>query len=90
MPPSLSMHDLLPRPMPTNEEIQLNIDVSIMMRKMNMSVHVVEMCKVPSVRREVMKAFKVPYEAKDSLVILNTMCHGQQSDDNLLSIFRWV
>jgi hypothetical protein len=42
-PPSPLIHNFLPKPMPTNEEIQLNIDVSIMMGKMNMSVPVVEM-----------------------------------------------
>jgi hypothetical protein len=81
-PPPPSMHDLLPKPMPTNEELRLNIDVSAMIGKMNMSVPVVEMCKIPSVRREVLKALKVPDEAEDPPVILNTMYHGQQREEN--------
>ena len=63
------MHNLFPKPMPTDEEIQLNIDVSAMMGKLNMSVHVVEMCKITSVRREVMKALKVSDEVVDPPVI---------------------
>jgi len=47
-----------------------------------MLIPVVEMCKIPSVRREVMKALKVPDEAKDTPVILNTMYHGQQRKEN--------
>jgi hypothetical protein len=43
---------------------------------------VVEMCKIPSIRREVLKALKAPDEAKYPLVILNTMYHGQQREVN--------
>jgi hypothetical protein len=47
-----------------------------MFGKMNMSVPMVEMCKIPSVRREVLKALKVPNEEEDPPMILNTMYHG--------------
>jgi hypothetical protein len=65
-----------------NEEIQLNIYVLAMVGKMNMTVLVTEMCKIPSVRREVLKFLKVPNEEEDPLVILNTMYHGRQRDTN--------
>jgi len=55
----------------------LNADVSTILGKMNMSIHVVEMCKIPSIRREVLKALKVPNEEEYAPVILNTMCHGR-------------
>jgi hypothetical protein len=64
------------------EEIQLNIDVSTMVGKMNMTVLVTEMCKIPSIRREVLKLLKVPNEEEDPLMILNTMYHGRQRDTN--------
>ena len=41
--PPPPVHDLLPRLAPSNEELHLNIDVSDMMGKMNMSVPVIEM-----------------------------------------------
>jgi hypothetical protein len=77
-PPPPLVRELLPQPTPTNEELCLNIDVSSMMGKMNMSVPVVEICKIPYVRREVLKALKVQDETGDPLVILNTMYHGRQ------------
>jgi hypothetical protein len=66
-PPPPPVRDLLPRPTQEDEEIQLNIDVPTMIGKMNMSVPVVEMCKIPSVRREVLKMLKVPVEVEDPL-----------------------
>jgi hypothetical protein len=81
-PPPPSVHDYLPKPTPTDEELQLNIDVSAMMGKMNMSVPLIEMCKIPSIKREVLRTLKVPVEAEDPPVILNTMYHGQQREDN--------
>jgi hypothetical protein len=81
-PPPLLMHNLLPKPIPANEEIQLNIYVLAMIGNMNMSTPIVEMCKIPSIRREVLKVLKVPDEAKYPSVILNTMYHGQQREDN--------
>jgi hypothetical protein len=76
------MHDMLPKPAPTNEELWLNIYVPTMIGKMNISVPVVKMCKIPSIRREVLKALKMPDEARDPLVILNTMYHGKQREEN--------
>jgi hypothetical protein len=69
------------KPAPTDEELRLDIDVPTMIGKMNMSVPVVEMCKIPSVRKEVLKALKVPTEVEDPPVILNTMYHGQQREE---------
>jgi hypothetical protein len=65
------IHDLLPQPTPSNEELPLSIDVPSMMGKMNMPVPMVEMCKITSVRREVLKALKVQDEAGDPPVNLN-------------------
>jgi hypothetical protein len=56
--PPPPVHDLLPRLTHADEEIQLNIDVPMMIGKMNMSVPVVEMCKIPFVRREVLKGIE--------------------------------
>jgi hypothetical protein len=75
LPPPV--HDLLPKPTQIDKEIQLNIHVPAMIGKMNMSLPVVEMCKIPSVRREVLKALKVPNEEEDPLVIFKTMYHGR-------------
>jgi hypothetical protein len=83
-PPPLLVHDLLPQPTPTNKDLRLNIDVPSMIGKMNMSVPVVEMCKIPFVRREVLKALKVQDEARDAPMMLNTMYHGSQGEDNPL------
>jgi hypothetical protein len=81
-PPPPPVHDLLPQPAPTDEDLHLNIDVPGMIGKMNMLVPVVEMCKIPSIRREVLKALKVQDEAGDPPVILNTMYHGSQGEEN--------
>jgi hypothetical protein len=62
--------------MQTDEEIQLNIDVPAMVGKMNVIVPMVEMLKIPSVRREVLKVLMIPAEPIYPHVILNTMCHG--------------
>jgi hypothetical protein len=43
-PPPPSMHNLLLNPVPTNEEIQLNIDMTTMTRKINILVPIVDMC----------------------------------------------
>jgi hypothetical protein len=50
-------------------------------------VFVVEMCKIPSIRREVIKALKVPDDAEYPPVILNTMYHGQQRDEKQTSFY---
>jgi hypothetical protein len=81
-PPPPPIHDLLPQPAPSNEELRLNIYVLGMMGKMNMSILVVEKCKIPSVRREVWKTLKVQDEAGYLPIILNTMYHGRQGEDN--------
>jgi hypothetical protein len=81
-PPPPSVHDFLPPPVPSIEELHLNIDVPDMMGNMNMSIPMVEMCKIPSVRREVLKALRVQDEAGYSPVILNTMHHGGHGEDN--------
>jgi len=45
-PPS-PLHDLLPKPTPMEEEIQLNIDMLAMVKKMDMPMPFAEMCKIP-------------------------------------------
>jgi hypothetical protein len=80
-PPPPPVQELLPKPT-WAEEIQLNIDVPTMIGKMNMTVPVTEMCKIPSVRREVLKLLKVPVEAEDPPIILNTMYLGWKNDPN--------
>jgi hypothetical protein len=52
------------------------------MGKMNMSITIVEMCKIPYVRREVMKELKVPVEGEDHPVILNTIYYKWKRDEN--------
>jgi hypothetical protein len=81
-PPPPPVHDLLPQPAPSDEELHLNIDVSPMMGKMNMSVPMVEMCKIPYVTKNVLKALRVQDEARDPPVILNTMYHGNQGEES--------
>jgi hypothetical protein len=53
-PPPPPVCDLIPNPTPT-DDIQLNIDVSSMFGKLNMTILVTEMCKIPSVKKEVLK-----------------------------------
>jgi hypothetical protein len=79
LPPPL--HELLPKPTST-DEIQLNIDVAAMFRKMNMTVPVTEMCKILSVNREILKIIQVLTEKEDPLTILNTMYLDRQRDKN--------
>jgi hypothetical protein len=50
-PPTPPFHDLLPQPIPTNEDHVLNIDVPNMIGKMNIMVLMVNMCKIPSIRK---------------------------------------
>jgi hypothetical protein len=47
-----------------------------------MSIPIVEMCKIPSVRGEVLKALKVSYEVEYPPVIVNTMYHGKKREEN--------
>jgi hypothetical protein len=80
--PSPPVLDQPPQSVPANEDLHLNIDVPIMIRKMNMVVPMVEMCKIPSVRKEVLKTLKIQDEAGDPPVILNTMYYGNRREDN--------
>jgi hypothetical protein len=43
LPPPPLVHDLLPQPVPTNEDFSLNIDVPSVIGNMNMVVPMVEM-----------------------------------------------
>jgi hypothetical protein len=49
------VHELLPNPTLTEDEIQLNIDIATMFGKLNMMVPIKKMFKIPSMRREVLK-----------------------------------
>jgi hypothetical protein len=53
--------ELLPKITPT-DDIQLNIDVASIFGKMNMTVLVKEMCKIPYVKGEVFNVLHVPTE----------------------------
>jgi hypothetical protein len=88
-PPPPLVHDLLPHPAPANEELCLNTDVPSMMGNMNMSIPVVEMCNIPSIRREVLKALKVQDEAKYPLAILILCIMGAKEKILPLFIFPW-
>jgi hypothetical protein len=66
------VHEFLLKPTPTKNEILLNIDVASMFGKMNMNVPVPEMCKIVSVRREVLKLLNVLAEKEEPPIILNT------------------
>jgi hypothetical protein len=72
---------LLPKPTPA-DDIQLNIDVASMFGKLNMTVPVTEMCKIPSVKREILKVLQVPTEKEDPPIILNTMYLDRPRDMN--------
>jgi hypothetical protein len=50
-PPPPLVSEFPPKPNSKEEEIQLNIDMSTMFGKLNMRVHVTEMCKIPSKKR---------------------------------------
>jgi hypothetical protein len=53
-PPPPLVCKLLPKSTPI-DDIQLNIDVASMFGKLNMTIPMIEMCKIPSVKREVLK-----------------------------------
>jgi hypothetical protein len=53
-PPPLSVCELLPKTTPTYD-IQLSIDVASMFGILNMMVPVTEMCKIPSMKMEILK-----------------------------------
>jgi hypothetical protein len=79
LPPPV--HEFLPKLAPTYD-IQLNIDIATMFGKLIMMVPVIEICKIPSVRRELLKLLKVPTKKEDPPIILNTMYLDQQKDNN--------
>jgi hypothetical protein len=64
------------------DDIQLNIDVANMFGKLNMTVLVTEMCKIPSVKRKILRILQVPTEKEDPPIILNTMYLDQPRDKN--------
>jgi len=72
-PPPPSIRELLPKPT-TAYDIRLNIDVM---------VPVTEMCKIPSMKREILKILQVPTEKEDSPIMLNTMYLDRPRDKNL-------
>jgi hypothetical protein len=80
-PPPPLVHEFLPNPTPA-DEIQLNIDVASMFGKLNMMVLVIEMCNIPSVKREILKVLQVPTKKEDPPIILNTMYLDRQRDMN--------
>jgi hypothetical protein len=54
VPPSPPLvHETIPKPTTTEEEIQLNIDVPTMFGRIHMVVSMTDMFKIPSVRKEV-------------------------------------
>jgi hypothetical protein len=80
-PPPPPVCELLPNPTPI-DDIQLNIDVANMFGKLNMKVLVTDMCKIPSVKREILKILQVLAEKKDPPIMLNTMYLDQSRDKN--------
>jgi hypothetical protein len=79
--------ELIHEPTPTYD-IQLNIDVANMFGKLNMMVLVIEMCKIPYVKREILRILQVPTEKEDPPIILNTMYLDRPRDKNPPSIFH--
>jgi hypothetical protein len=73
--------ELLPNTTPT-DDIQLNIDVANMFGKLNMMVPVTEMCKIHSVKREILKILQVPSKKEDPPIMLNTMYLDRPRDKN--------
>jgi hypothetical protein len=85
-PPSL-ICEFLPKPTPTNN-IQSNIDVASMFGKLNMTIPMIEMCKIPSLKREIIRMLQVPAEKENPPIILNTMYLDQPRDKNPPTIFH--
>ena len=80
-PPPPLVCELLPKPTPA-DDIQLNIDVASMFGKLNMTVPMTEMCKIPSVKREILKVLQVPTDKEYPPIILNTMYLDHLRDMN--------
>ena len=53
-----------------------------MFGKLNMTVPVTEMCKIPSIKREILRILQVPTEREDPPIILNIMYLDQPRDKN--------
>jgi hypothetical protein len=70
-----------PKPTPAND-IQLNIDVANMFGKLNKTVPMTEMCKIPYVKREVLRILRVLAEKEDPPIVLNTMYLDRPKDKN--------
>jgi hypothetical protein len=81
-PLSPLVHELLLNPTSTKDEIQLNIYVVSMFGKLNMMVPITNMCKIPYVRREILKLLQVPTEKEDPPIIFNTVYLERKSDNN--------
>jgi hypothetical protein len=79
-PPPPSVCELLLKPTST-DDIQLNIDVENMFGKLNMTFPMTEMCKIPSVKREILKILQVPAEEHPP-IMLNTMYLDRPRDKN--------
>jgi hypothetical protein len=60
----------------------LNIDLLTMFGKLNMIVPVMDMCNIPSVRKDVLKLLKVQAEKEDPPIIFNTMYLNQKKNNN--------
>jgi hypothetical protein len=80
-PPSPLVHEFLPKTTPA-DNIQLNIDVVSMFGKLNMAIPMIEMCKIPSMKREIMKLLHVTNMKEYPPIILNTMYLDQPRDMN--------
>jgi hypothetical protein len=80
-PPPPPVHDFLPKTT-CADEIHLNIDVVSMFKKLNMMVPVTEMCKISSMKREILKVLQVSTEKEDPPIVLNTMYLDRQRDKN--------
>jgi hypothetical protein len=77
----LPICEFLPKPTPAYD-IQLNIDVANMFGKLNMTVPVTKMRKIPFVKREILKILQVPSEKEDPPIMLNTMYLDRPRDKN--------
>jgi hypothetical protein len=60
----------------------LNIDVANMFGKLNMMIPMTDMCKIPSVKREILKILQVPSEKEDPPIMLNIMYLDRPRDKN--------
>jgi hypothetical protein len=59
----------------------LNINVAAMFGKLNMMVPMIEMCKIPFVRREVLNLLQLLMENEDPPIILNTVYLDRQKEN---------